>query len=408
MPKWLVWTSQAFVGLLFLFSATVKGVDILGTTLKINEYMTSFGLPIAEGWAKVLAYLLVDFEFFLGLTLFSGVWRRVTSSLPVLFMLPLTLLTLYVAIANPVKDCGCFGDAITISNSATFWKNIFLLILSVIVFSSPGKMYRLLPSRLSGVVLLIGLLMSYFGFLGMRSVPIIDFRPFKVGSDLTELTRGGDGGEYDFRFIYEKEGREKAFTLDELADVDSTWTFVRDETVELTPPADPRGADFVLLDREGRPVTEEYTRQGSNAFLFFNTDLSRLREEEVKDVVGAIHGIGEKVTLVMSDSFEAIEGGDYGDVTVPFDEILYLDKSTSLTVVRSNPSAMVVIGDGKIARKATIKGFLRYAKEMTFASDPYRLDTGVHQARTLYFCVLGIGFLLLLGLGFYYRRRGFQ
>lgn len=408
VPKWLVWTSQAFLGLLFMFSATVKGIDAMGTSIKIGEYMTAFGWTVGESVSRILSFALIDFEFFLGLVLFAGLWRRVATSALVVFMFPLTLLTLYIAIANPVADCGCFGDALKISNTATFWKNIFLFVLAVLVFSSPAKMYRFVSDKYGVWVVLLGFILTSGGFVVLNSfhVPVIDFRPYKVGRDLYELTEAGKDGVYDYRFVYEKDGKERTFTMDELTQVDSTWIYVRDETVELVPPKDPEGVDLVFLNREGTPVTPELARKGANAILFVNTDLLRLRDSDAKQVLDAVHGIGEKVTLVMSESFERIDRGDFGDKTVPFDDILYLDKSTSLTLVRSNPSAVVVIGDGKIVRKASVSDFLSFAREIDFASDPYRLDANLRRGRNLLFGSMGLGLLALFGFGLYFRRKG--
>ena len=406
LPKWLVWTSQAFVGLLFLFSATVKGIDPMGTGIKVGEYLSSFGISIGEIWHTLLAFILIDFEFLLGLALFAGLWRRVTTAALVVFMFPLTLLTLYIAIANPVADCGCFGDAVKISNTATFWKNILLFALAVVVFSSPEKMYRFLPEKQSLPVLLGGFLLTGCGFIVPNALhlPVIDFRPYKVGSDLRALTREGKEGEYDYRFVYEKGGKERTFTMDELAEADSTWTFVRDETVELTPPVNPAGADFVLLDREGEPVTERFTGPEADAVLFFNTDLYRTRSPGAREVVQKVHEAGAKVFLVMSNSFEELEAGEFGDIAVPFDETFYLDRSVSLTFVRSRPDAVVVIGGGKIVRKNTLRDFFNFTDSRRFPSDLFTLDPDRRLYRDLLFGSMGLGMLLLFGLGLYFRK----
>ena len=407
LPKWLVWTSQAFLGLVFLFSATVKGIDPLGTSIKVGEYLSSFGITVHDIWHTVLAFVLIDFEFFLGLVLFTGLWRKAATATLVVFMFPLTLLTLYIAIANPVADCGCFGDALKISNTATFWKNIFLFALAIIVFSSPQKMYRMIPDRWGLVLLIVGFVLTNHGFIREHRyhLPVIDFRPYTVGSDLYTLTRAGQDGTYDYRFVYEKDGKERVFTMDELAEVDSTWTYVRDETVELTAPVDPAGADFVLLDREGTPVTERFFGEEANAVLFFNTNLYRTRTPGAREIVQKIHEIGAKVYLVMSNSFEDIEAGEFGDITVPFDETFYLDRSTSLTFVRSHPDAVVVIGGGKIVRKNSLHDFFKFMDSPLFPSDLFNPDPDLHLHRNLFFGFMGLGFLLLFGFGLYFKRR---
>ena len=132
--KIIVELCRIFLGLVFLFSGFVKAVDPLGTTYKNLDYLSAFGLDIFDVFALPLAFAQLAVEFGMGVCLLLGIYRYFHSILFLLFMCFMTPLTLYLAIKNPVTDCGCFGDALIITNWQTFYKNLALLAATIIVF----------------------------------------------------------------------------------------------------------------------------------------------------------------------------------------------------------------------------------------------------------------------------------
>ncbi|MBQ5775264.1 MAG: DoxX family membrane protein, partial [Paludibacteraceae bacterium] len=181
---------RIILGAVFVFSGFVKAIDPLGTVYKIEDYLTAFGgffnlfMPIAG----IIAGILIALEFALGVMLLLNVFTKWVKWITLLFYICMTILTLYIAIKNPVSDCGCFGDAIVISNWETFWKNVILLISAILLVCC--KKYRqqffVWPMELAILcisVLAIGGFMVY----SLQHLPIIDFRPYKIGNNLLEL-----------------------------------------------------------------------------------------------------------------------------------------------------------------------------------------------------------------------------
>ena len=207
-------------GAVFIFSGFVKAIDPLGSTYKIQDYLTAFGgffehfLPLALPAAVALSTI----ELLIGLSLFFNIRARLGAWGGLLFMLVMTPLTLYIAIANPVSDCGCFGDAVKLSNTATFLKNIVLLAVVLVLFFNRKRMYPVFaPGMEWGVLLLFAVAGVGLSVHCYRHLPFIDFRPYKVGANIPEgmtVPVGAPQDEYAITFIYEKDGVQQEFTLD--------------------------------------------------------------------------------------------------------------------------------------------------------------------------------------------------
>ena len=138
---------RLLLGVVFIFSGTVKAVDPMGGAIKIGDYLTSFGLDKLQPFTVLISFNLSALEFMLGVCMLLGVYRRYTTFLTLLMMSFMTPLTLYLAIFNPVSDCGCFGDALVISNWQTFYKNVVLLAAAIYVFSG---FYKAIPTMSTG------------------------------------------------------------------------------------------------------------------------------------------------------------------------------------------------------------------------------------------------------------------
>lgn len=124
----------------FIFSGFVKGIDPLGTQYKITDYLEALHIDwMFPSWSTlVMSVLLAMCEFAIGIFLLFAIRRRLVSKLTLLVMAVMTLITLWIVIADPVKDCGCFGDAIVLSNMETFVKNIILLAIAILIWKTDG------------------------------------------------------------------------------------------------------------------------------------------------------------------------------------------------------------------------------------------------------------------------------
>ena len=255
----LVNVVRLVLGLTFLFSGVVKLIDPRGTQYKIEDYSAAFGLTstMPEWLPLVLACVLAIVEFLMGVYLLFGIRRRLTLSTAICFLLVMTPLTLYLALNNPVSDCGCFGDAVVLSNWQTFWKNVVLLVLSVFAL----YWYRLMPhfvgKKYEWIVALMAFVFAVlFASYNLWRLPVIDFRPYHIGADIRQawLDDQQNFGEFQTTFIMEKDGERKEFALEDYPD--STWTFIDTKTVEVEPSKRTGVGDLFVRDQQtGEDIT---------------------------------------------------------------------------------------------------------------------------------------------------------
>ena len=209
---------RIIVGIVFIYSGFVKGIDPLGSDYKFTDYFNAFGMGWMNATTLFFSFALSLAEFLIGTALLFNLWVSRMAWGSLLFMAFFTPLTLVLALTNPVSDCGCFGDAMILTNWQTFWKNIILLLLAIMIF-----MYRKeYKSSLS--------LMGQFSFLtlagaGMlclsiycyRHLPVLDFRPYAVGKNIMEgmrLPEGAKPDQYEVTLKYKNKqtGEIRSFT----------------------------------------------------------------------------------------------------------------------------------------------------------------------------------------------------
>lgn len=221
-----VWALRLIVGAVFVFSGFVKSVDPWGSFYKISEYLDVWAWDIPSALVVLAAFLLGGVEFVLGFLLLFGCYRRSAPALLLLMMAFMLPLTAYILVANPVADCGCFGDFLIISNTATFLKNVVLtaMLIYLVAFNrrTSGLFVPYVQWIVGGLLSLYILIVAMFGY---NVQPLLDFRRFSPGTELLATDSDEDSdSDAVFEFIYEKDGKSEAFTLDNLPD--STWTFV--------------------------------------------------------------------------------------------------------------------------------------------------------------------------------------
>lgn len=239
------------VGVVFFLSGVMKLMDPVGTGLIMGEYYKFFHVGFLMFSAKAAGVLLAFIETMAGVALITGVWRRFTAWVVTCFLAFFTLLTLILLIFNPEMDCGCFGEAVHLTHLQSFLKNIVLDILVFAAFwpfKSFGRNKRRKYVAFSLVSVAVVALMLY----SVLYIPLLDFTGFKPGIRLAaaDFMRHIDADDmYESVFVYEKDGRQEQFTLEDLPD--STWTFVRTETVMKARPEDELMQTLSFYDTSG-------------------------------------------------------------------------------------------------------------------------------------------------------------
>ncbi len=337
----------------FLFSGFVKANDPLGMVYKLEDYFSAWGITgVPELFLLMLAIALGLFEFVLGIYLFFGMRRKWVSRITSVFMVCMTLLTVYIAIANPVSDCGCFGDAFILTNVQTLLKNILLLGAAVVGL----RWYRLQPHLISTKVYWIVSTLFGIGFLVytaycIYALPVIDFRPYKIGTDLRKMIEVPENQrpQFEVTIVYEKDGETLELSIED-DDPDSTWTYVETKRKQISGASQQIINDFYIEDGD-EDVTNDILAAEGYVLLLCAPDLQSA-DESIMDKINDLYeyALASDIgfyALTASDEASRIRWTDYTGAEYGF---YTADERTLKTMVRSNPGLML-LHDGKVVRK---------------------------------------------------------
>lgn len=337
------------LGLTFVFSGFVKAVDPLGTQYKIHDYAEAVGLlSLAPDWLTLaLSVALSATEFILGMLMLFAIMRRVVSKLVLLFMIAMTAVTVWIWISNPVQDCGCFGDAIHLSNSATLLKNIGLLACAIVVALMPRRAARLVSENTSWIVvnytIIFVLLIAAWS---LYSLPYFDFRPYHIGADIRAgMTIPDDAEQSEFETVLiMKCGEEtREFSVDDYPE-DSTWEFIDSRTTMTKAGYVPPIHDFsVVRMDDGEDITEQLLSDTVPTLLLVSPYIEQADDANF----GEIDRIYEHATaegfrflcLTASGEEQVARWQDITGAEYPF---CNTDGTTLKTMIRSNPGLMLL------------------------------------------------------------------
>ena len=350
------------VGGVFIFSGFTKAVDPWGTTYKITDYLTAMGLQDWTGIALFIAVALAALEFLLGVAIAVGAYRRSAPVLALVLMLVMTPLTLWLAVTGAVNDCGCFGDAVHLSNWATFGKNLLLLlgIIYLLLFNKSlrgiyGPAVHWLVMALSFALVIA---VAYYGYF---TQPLIDYRPYPIGTRLvnTVTTQDSDEGEEDFIFIYSRDGKEQEFTIDSLPDEDDGWEYVtryhaRRPRGKVIMQNGNIGNPITIIDEEGNDITVDLLGDSHRTLLLLFPDLPQVgvvNSFALNELNDAAFANGTDVIGLTPATAEEI--AQWQDLSMASYPIYNMDDSELKMVARGNP-AVVYLEDGAIMWKRTL------------------------------------------------------
>lgn len=382
--------SRALLGLVFVFSGAVKAIDPLGTVYKIEDYLKAFGgfftdlMPLAT----MAAVGLILLELLLGVCMVLNVRTQWTSWIALAFYCVMTPLTLYIALTDPVSDCGCFGDAIVLTNWQTFQKNVVLMTLSIVLVALRKKVYPLWTWQvevfLAALTIVSAVLFMEYTY---RHLPVVDFRPYKVGNHiptLMEYPEDAEPDQYDISFVYAKDGVEQTFTLENYPKGDTTWTFVRQESKLIKKGYEPPIHDLEIINANYEDITWDILESESPITLVVMYDLAQADKKQMKKVEALKNSVEQSmnnfeqsmdyIELSMNDSIEALDDfeqplsnfyiltGSGTDEIINFsleyptlsDCICTCDPITLKTIVRANPG-VIVVQNGTIIDKYNVR-----------------------------------------------------
>jgi len=355
--------SRLAVGVVFIFSGFVKAIDPYGFSYKIQDYLTSFGSGFQKfnSLAFGAAIALSTFEFLIGLNLVFQIHLKRTTILAFLFMLVMLPLTLYIALFNPVTDCGCFGEALVISNWATFYKNVVLIALIILIWLFNNRFRKIFMPAVEWILVLVfvlsGVGISVYSYFHL---PFIDFLPYKVGVNIPnamEIPMNAPKDVYNTTFIYKKNGVEKEFTLDNYPKGDSIWTFVDQKTTLIKKGYQPAIHDFTVTDEKLNDITDIVIRYEGNSYLVIMNDLNKTPDEGAFKAEELYQKYNKSATkfyaLTASSDDEIAAFRKRTGATFPFCKT---DGTALKSIIRANPG-FLLINNGTITGKWSWRDF---------------------------------------------------
>lgn len=301
---------RVLLGLTFMFSGIVKAIDPVGTQIKLSDYLYAFGMggTMLDSTLLILSCLLAGFEILIGAYLTMGAFIKGTSLIVLVMMGVLTPFTFYLAMKNPVEDCGCFGDAVVLTNWQTFSKNVFLLLLAILVFIGKKRVIPFVTEKRQWIItVFITLIAIRFMIGNIINLPVLDFRPYKVGTDLRSEVLGSI--------------------------------------------KNPELSDFSLMNDDMDDITEELLTDSGYTFLLVLPHVEDASENGI-DLIGDVFDYcinwGYNMIGVTSSGDDAIrQWSDNAGVDLRF---MFCDEVPLQTMVRSNPG-LVLIKDGILINK---------------------------------------------------------
>lgn len=352
---YMVIVLRIIIGALFVVSGFSKAVDPWGFIFKIEDYFAAWGMTEPRTITLVISMALSTYELVTGFMLMTGCFKRLSPWLLMLSMVFMLPLTAYIWIANPVDDCGCFGEMFKLSNAATFFKNVVIVAALVYLCKYNARVQRgVYRPAVQWLVLVVVMLYSIvIGLYGYNIQPMVDFRSYPVGSDLySMLNSENEDGISQFKLVYEKDGMEETFTVDNLPD--STWTFVRRED-----PVDDTMNDkaFSIYDVDGDDVTDFVISDEGEQLLLVIPEANRVDISgtyAINELDKAISKEGGSMIALIASTPEGIV--KWIDISMA-DYPCYIAEDTYLKQLVRGHMSLVYLKDGVIEWKRILAAF---------------------------------------------------
>ena len=347
--------SRLFVGILFIISGLIKLNDPLGFSYKLAEYFSEpvFNMPFFVPFSLGIALFLVILEVVLGIMLLIGYKTKFTVWSLLLLIVMFTFLTFYSAYFNVVKDCGCFGDALKLTPWQSFTKDVVLLFFILILFFNKKLIKPLFNNNIQNIIIYASIVScSFMGVLVLNHLPLIDFRPFKVGNNIQKGMRIPDNAEksvVEMIFIYKVNGVVKEFTEKDLANIPAGAVFIDRKDKIITEGYIPPIHDFTM-EKDGSDYKDEFL-EASKVMLIVAYDLVNADKDglaKMEKLYLEAKAKGYKVAGMTASTPQQIAAAkkQFG---MTFD-FYFCDAITLKTIERANPS-IVILDKGTVIQK---------------------------------------------------------
>jgi uncharacterized membrane protein YphA (DoxX/SURF4 family) len=336
--------SRIFLGALFIFSGFVKGVDPLGTQYRIEDYFIAYHMNWAIPSALYLSMFLCMFEFLMGVLVLFNVRLKLVAWLVLLMMIFFTCTTFYDALYSPVPDCGCFGDAIILTNWQTFWKNVVIMVFVLILFFGRNIIRPTFTAK-SEIIISLVFIILFIGFeeFNLRHLPVIDFSKWKTGKRLTP--ENPKPLMYYLTYKNKETGEEKEYLSPNYPYNDSIWmshwAFKSQRISDPNPPS----VSLIIQDSNKNNITENILRNPNYQFILVAYDLTKSKikgfekANELYKICTANGYSFAVLTSTLPETIEKFKKENNLDENMMF---LFADDTSLMPIVRSNPGLILI------------------------------------------------------------------
>jgi len=368
-------TARIFSGILFIFSGFVKAVDPLGSKYKFIDYFQAWGMDFLEPSALTFGIILSTLELVVGVALLFRILPKLSSFLGFAFMVFFTPVTLYLALQQNISgkelvhDCGCFGDALVLTNWQTFVKNLLILIPVFFAFFYRKRLLPVVDKNKSIKLMIVFVLISLgLSIYALKHLPPIDYRPYKVGTKLIceacQKNKEVDVEEYMYaKFKHTESGEVKEFEIMHSWPTDTNWEYVTPQEprkVVVEPEVEVvdtlvKEKSFTIEQFMFMKGQEDYTcnvvKDTNYVFLFvaYNVNEASL---DAKDVINNVYNWAHEKNYNFYGASSSLDGdiekySSKANIQFPF---LGCDDIPLKTIVRANPG-LVILKDGVVIDK---------------------------------------------------------
>lgn len=335
---------RIFVGIFFIISGFIKLNDPIGFAFKLEEYFgpTVLDLPFFTPYALIISIVVVVLEVLLGVFLIIGYKKKFTLWSLLLMIVFFTFLTFYSAYFNKVKDCGCFGDAMKMDPWESFGKDVVLLVMILIIFAGQKYIKPFFNKFITTIIALISFITCLgFAYHVLMHLPTIDFRPFKVGNNITEkmiIPEDAPQAVIEYTWTFNENGKDVEYVTNGSYPT-SSGKYIKVETKTIKEGYEPPIHDF-SIEKDGEDYTEDILNR-PNVILIVNYNLATAETQGLE----AIKVFTDKATANGYDVIGLTATGpeEVKTITTKYGlgyDYYFCDETALKTIIRSNPGIL--------------------------------------------------------------------
>lgn len=342
MKSYLVLIFRIVVGLVFIFSSVVKGVDPLGTAYRVEDYLEAYGWYFMVEYALYLGLLLIVVEFLLGISMLFRLRFKLGALGVLLIMLIFTTITYFDASLNLVPDCGCFGDAVKLSNWETFYKNIVLILMAIIIFANRKQTAQSTPKWFQNSLLTV-IILGFIFFINynINHLPMMDFRDWKIGNDMNTI--GEENTKVYLSYKNKETGEIKEYLSPDYPWNDSVWKanwefigqrFDNSSVIKMH--------NLIIEDSLANDNTRQLIENPSTQILLIVSDLEKLNDIGLKKAFMISNTLGEDEYFAIVTVADFESAGKFFSENMDGIEVYFADDIELKAMIRSNPGIIIL------------------------------------------------------------------